>query len=74
MYDNAIEKIVAIYNRSGLSISKFASIINKDRRTLTAWIDKLVTKEPSSEVKVAISKFFRYPATIWEKECHGVEF
>lgn len=74
MYDNAIDKIVAIYNRSGLSISKFATIINKDRRTLTAWIDRLVTKEPSSEVKTSISKFFRYPPTIWEKECNGVDF
>ncbi len=74
MYDNTIEKIIAIYNRSGLSISKFATVINKDRRTLTAWIDKIITKEPSSDVKDAISKFFRYPSHLWEKECHGLEF
>ena len=74
MYDNTIEKIIAIYNRSGLSISKFASVINKDRRTLTAWIDKIVTKEPSPDVKIAVSKFFRYPSFIWDAECNGLDF
>jgi hypothetical protein len=74
MYKSTIEKIIAIYNRSGLSISKFASIINKDRRTLTSWIDKTVTKEPSTDVKQKISQFFRYPNRIWDEECYGLEF
>jgi len=64
-----IEKIIAIYKRSELSISKFATIIGKDRRTVTAWIDKIVDKEPNSEVLEKISTFFRYPASIWDEEC-----
>ena len=74
MRKTVIEKIIEIYNRSGLSISKFASIIGKDRRTLTAWIDKVTTKEPTKDVKEAISKFFRYPEIIWDDECQGREF
>ena len=74
MYKTTIEKIIKIYNRSGLSISKFASIINKDRRTLTSWIDRTVSKEPSNDVKMSISKFFRYPNRIWDSDCNGYEF
>ena len=38
----ALEKLIIIYQQSGLSVSKFAQIIGKDRRTLTSWIDKSV--------------------------------
>ena len=46
----ALEKLIIIYQQSGLSVSKFAQIIGKDRRTLTSWIDKSVQKQPSVEV------------------------
>ena len=71
---NTLEKIVAIYKRSELSISKFATIIGKDRRTVTSWIDKLVDKEPNSEVLEKISSFFRYPNSIWNEECKNDDF
>lgn len=74
MYKNSIDKIIEIYNRSGLSISKFAKIINKDRRTLASWIDRTTQKEPNESVQNAISQFFRYPYSIWEKDCAGEDF
>lgn len=69
-----IDKIIEIYNRSELSISKFATIIGKDRRTVTAWIDRIVQKEPSADVLKKISSFFRYPEVIWEEGCQDNEF
>ena len=69
-----VEKIIAIYKRSELSISKFAKIIGKDRRTVTAWIDKVVDKKPSDDVLKRISSFFRYPDSIWDEECKSDEF
>ncbi len=62
-----VEKIIKIYNRSQLSISKFASIIGKDRRTVTSWIDKMSQKDPNEEVLKKISLFFRYPDDIWQE-------
>ncbi|PAF48648.1 hypothetical protein BKH41_05090 [Helicobacter sp. 12S02232-10] len=69
---NGIERLIAIYNRYGMSISKFSSVIGKDRRTLTSWIDKTTSKEPSIQVKNAICTFFRYPKNIWD--CSNEEF
>lgn len=69
-----VEKIIEIYKRSELSISKFATIIGKDRRTVTSWIDKNADKEPNSEVLEKISSFFRYPSNIWNEECQSDEF
>lgn len=69
-----IQKIIKIYNRSQLSISKFASIIRKDRRTLTSWIDKSTIKEPTLEVKNLICDFFRYPKSIWDENVVDDEF
>lgn len=74
MYLSALDKIIEIYRRSALSISKFAKVIGKDRRTVTSWLDKTTNKEPSVEVKQAISKFFRYPYKIWEESCSNDEF
>lgn len=71
---SSIDKIVEIYKKSGLSISKFAKIINKDRRTATSWIDKNNKKEPSSDVKEQICKFFRYSYEIWNENCQDEEF
>lgn len=73
-YKNSIEKLIEIYNKSHLSISKFASLIQKDRRTVTSWIDQLSDSEPSLSVKENICKAFRYPDYIWESGCSGEEF
>ena len=69
-----LDKIVTIYKRSELSISKFAKIIGKDRRTVTAWIDKVIDKEPNREVLDKISTFFRYPSGIWDEDCNNQDF
>ena len=74
MFKTGLEKLIEIYKRSNLSISKFAKVIGKDRRTVTSWLDKTTNKEPSVEVKQAISKFFRYPYKIWEESCSNDEF
>lgn len=63
-----LEKLSAIFRKSGLSISKFASIINKDRRTVTSWIDKKSNKDLSNDIKNEICKFFRYPKEIWDED------
>ncbi|OCL83319.1 hypothetical protein [Arcobacter porcinus] len=73
-FKNSIDKFIEIYNRSNLSISKFASILNKDRRTITSWIDRISSVEVSSEIQNKICKEFRYPEYIWEDACHGEEF
>jgi len=69
-----IEKIIKIYKRSELSISKFAKIIGKDRRTVTAWIDRVVDKKPNDEVLENITTFFRYSSSIWNENCQSDEF
>lgn len=69
-----IEKLIEIYNRSHLSISKFAQLINKDRRTVTSWIDNVTQIEPSNEIKEKICSVFRYSDEIWEDNCYGDEF
>lgn len=74
LYQNSIEKFIEIFNRSNLSISKFASLIKKDRRTVTSWIDKISTIEPNIEVKKKICQVFRYPDYIWEESCTDEEF
>ena len=73
-YKNSIEKFLEIFKRSNLSISKFASMINKDRRTVTSWIDSVTDIEPNKEVKDKICQIFRYPDYIWEDGCYGEEF
>ncbi|WP_294966141.1 hypothetical protein [Sulfurimonas sp.] len=69
-----IDKIIEIYNRSELSISKFAAIISKDRRTVTSWIDKSTQKEPNEDVLKKITNFFRYPDIIWNDDCQENDF
>jgi transcriptional regulator with XRE-family HTH domain len=68
------DKIAEIYHRSGLSISKFAHIVNKDRRTVSGWIDKHSVKPPNHEVQNLVAQFFRYPMRIWEEGCQEDEF
>ena len=48
----ALEKLIIIYQQSGLSVSKFAQIIGKDRRTLTSWIDKSVSTYISNKLNI----------------------
>lgn len=69
-----LERLLVIYKRSQLSVSRFANIIGKDRRTLTSWIDKSVNKEPSKDVLENVTRFFRYPERIWDKDCNDEEF
>ncbi len=59
-YKNGIDKFIEIFKRSNLSISKFASLIQKDRRTVTSWIDNISDIEPSNDVKDKICTIFRY--------------
>jgi len=73
-YKNGIEKFIEIFKRSNLSISKFASLIQKDRRTVTSWIDNVSDIEPNDDVKNKICNVFRYPDFIWEEGCTGEEF
>ena len=69
-----LEKIREIYKRSELSISKFANIVGKDRRTVTAWIDSAGNKKPSDEVLENIATFFRYSSSIWNENISRAEF
>ena len=69
-----LDRLLIIYERSNLSVSRFAQIIGKDRRTLTSWIDKSVMKEPSQDVLERITQSFRYSERIWDKECDDEEF
>jgi len=74
-YKNSLEKFIEIFNKSNLSISKFASLINKDRRTITSWIDKLTNStEINKEIQHKICQVFRYPTYIWEDACSGEDF
>ncbi|AXX93344.1 hypothetical protein CPU12_07835 [Malaciobacter molluscorum LMG 25693] len=73
-FKTGIEKIIEIYKRSHLSISKFSSLIQKDRRTVTSWVDGLTDVEPNEEVKKRICSLFRYPDYIWESGCTDDEF
>ncbi|WP_320035072.1 hypothetical protein [Halarcobacter sp.] len=73
-YKNGIEKFIEIFKRSNLSISKFASLIQKDRRTVTSWIDHISDIEPNNDVKNKICQVFRYPDFIWDEGCSGEEF
>ena len=74
VFKNGIEKFIEIFKRSNLSISKFASLIQKDRRTVTSWIDNIADIEPNDDVKVKICNIFRYPDFIWDENCSGEEF
>ncbi|MGB6328947.1 MAG: hypothetical protein WBF48_08455 [Halarcobacter sp.] len=74
VFKNGIEKFIEIFKRSNLSISKFASLIQKDRRTVTSWIDNIADIEPNDDVKVKICNIFRYPDFIWDEGCSGEEF
>lgn len=73
-FQTGIDKVIEVYKRSNLSISKFASLIQKDRRTVTSWVDKITDVEPSDEVKSRICQLFRYPDYIWEEACSDDEF
>ena len=74
LFNSGIEKLIEIYKRSNLSISKFASLIQKDRRTVTSWVDNLAQVEPPQDVKEKLCQLFRYPNYVWEDGCTGDEF
>lgn len=73
-FKSSLDKFIEIFNRSNLSISKFALMINKDRRTITSWIDRLNEVEISKDIQEKICQIFRYPDYIWEEGCNGEEF
>jgi len=70
----SLDKFIEIFNRSHLSISKFASMINKDRRTITSWIDKVNEAQINKDIQNRICQVFRYPSYIWEDACNDDEF
>jgi hypothetical protein len=74
LYRNITDKIIEIYNRSELNVSKFAKIIGKDRRTVSSWINKEVIVEPKEDVLNKINKFFRYSEDIWDNDCQDNDF
>ena len=73
LFNSGIEKLIEIYKRSNLSISKFASLIQKDRRTVTSWVDNVTKIDPPADVKEKLCQLFRYPDYIWEDGCSGDE-
>lgn len=73
-FKSSLDKFIEIFNRSNLSISKFASMINKDRRTVTSWIDKITEVDINKDIQDKICQIFRYPNYIWEDACSGDEF
>lgn len=62
------EKLLEIFKKSGLSLSKFASLLSKDRRTITNWLKNGNKKEIDLGTKEKICRCFRYPLEIWESE------
>jgi len=74
LFKTSIDKLKEIYTRSNLSISKFAELIKKDRRTVTSWIDHITNTELNEDVKTKICKVFRYPDIIWDDNCTGEDF
>jgi len=74
LFKTGLEKLIEIYKRSNLSISKFASMIGKDRRTVTSWVDSITKIEPTSDIKDKLCQLFRYPDHIWDKNCNGDDF
>ncbi|MGX2971098.1 hypothetical protein [Helicobacter sp. T3_23-1059] len=69
---DSTQRLIKIFARSGLSVSKFANIVQKDRRTVSSWLNDTAKKEISQSVKISIAKAFRYPKEIWE--CEEKEF
>jgi len=74
LFKTGLEKLIEIYKRSNLSISKFASIIEKDRRTVTSWVDNITKTEPGKDTKAKLCQLFRYPDYIWDESCNGEDF
>lgn len=66
--------MIEIYQRSELSMSKFAKVVKKDRRTISSWIYREVSVTPKRETLEQISSFFRYPNDIWNESCEKEEF
>ncbi|WP_190317945.1 MULTISPECIES: hypothetical protein [unclassified Campylobacter] len=60
--------MLEIFNKSGLSLSKFANLLGKDRRTIAAWFKKDYQKDIDSNTRAKICELFRYPNDIWDAE------
>ena len=72
--NTSVDKLREIFKKSNLSLSKFATLINKDRRTVTSWIDNISSAEPSFEVKEKLCQLFRYSNDIWDEDCTEEDF
>lgn len=73
-FNTSVDKLREIFKKSNLSLSKFATLINKDRRTVTSWIDNISSAEPSFEVKEKLCQLFRYSHDIWDEDCTEEDF
>lgn len=65
---NTREKMQEIFKRSSLSLSKFANILGKDRRTVVSWLENKDKRELDENSKEKICDFFRYPFKIWNSD------
>lgn len=63
---NSNDRLREIFKKSKFSLSKFANIIAKDRRTLAQWLKKDFSKGINLEVQEKLCIFFRYPLEIWQ--------
>ncbi|MCW1359883.1 hypothetical protein [Campylobacter sp. CCS1377] len=65
---SSLDKLSEIFKKSGLSMSKFATVLEKDRRTIANWLEKNTKKELDGKVKEKICEVFRYPIEIWDSK------
>lgn len=65
---NTREKMQEIFKKSALSLSKFAKILGKDRRTILSWLENKDKRELDENSKEKICDFFRYPFKIWNSD------
>ena len=69
---SAMDRLIIIFEKSKLSMSKFSTILGKDRRTLLSWIENKDTKSLNDDIKSTICSYFRYYKDIWD--CDESEF
>ena len=69
---SAMDRLIIIFEKSKLSMSKFSTILGKDRRTLLSWIENKDTKSLNEDIKSTICSYFRYYKDIWD--CDESEF
>ena len=68
---DSTQRLQKMFARSGLSVSKFAAMVQKDRRTVASWLDGNAKKDLTIHIRNAIAKALRYPKEIWECDEKG---